>query len=679
MSRLMGALSQANTVVGTLTTSVGNVSKALNAGREIIAYERALGAASTASAVFSTASKGVQTAIRAVTAAIAANPLGLLLVALTSVVGALVLFRDEITPVQGDIATLGDYIGVLWDMVVSLGTGFVQLVQNLAAGFDGIQNRVLNVARLVVNSAATLLSGVINSVLNGVERMVNGGIDMLNRMIGLANTASASIPGYEGFELDTVGRIDFEEVDVGALVSGLAESVQGLGEIVVDVVSTPLQNFRDAANNRALQRQADEAAEAAAEAMAGQTAATEELTAAQDAQHRSVEALAEAQVALAVSTAELSEADRNAAEAVEARAAAIKGLTDEFNAPVNDFVEKISLLNQAYEEGSISAQNYWRSALGTDLGQQVSSVDSYLRGQGAQIGLTALQSGEIDGMPSPEETRMEAYNDMLTNPALASHGEEIEQLRMQYLERQQIIDQAYEAELISASEHRNRLKELDEASAGERTELLMGAYATQLSGASEMFGSLADIAKAGFGEQSGIYKAMFAASKAFAIAEAMVQMQVAISKALALPFPANIPMMAQAAASGVSIISNIQAIAGTGFFVGGYTGAGSVYDVAGVVHGQEYVLDHRATAAIGRGNLDYMNRHAAMPPANDRAANDAGAATIIDMRGSMVTRETVEDLKRVVGGLNQQVQVLDGSLESRVDRHRQNRAERGFY
>lgn len=80
----------------------------------------------------------------------------------------------------------------------------------------------------------------------------------------------------------------------------------------------------------------------------------------------------------------------------------------------------------------------------------------------------------------------------------------------------------------------------------------------QMAGAESLFGSLSDISKQFAGEQSGIFKAMFAAEKAFAIASAIISIQQGIASAAALPFPANIPAMASVAAATAGIVSTIQ-------------------------------------------------------------------------------------------------------------------------
>ena len=51
---------------------------------------------------------------------------------------------------------------------------------------------------------------------------------------------------------------------------------------------------------------------------------------------------------------------------------------------------------------------------------------------------------------------------------------------------------------------------------------------------------------------------MFAVSKAFAIAQGVMNLSTAISNAAALPWPANIPAMAAAAATGASLVASIK-------------------------------------------------------------------------------------------------------------------------
>lgn len=93
----------------------------------------------------------------------------------------------------------------------------------------------------------------------------------------------------------------------------------------------------------------------------------------------------------------------------------------------------------------------------------------------------------------------------------------------------------------------------------ERTKALQMAQ-TQivLNSTTQMFDDLTKIAEATAGKQSGIYKTMFAMSKAFAIAESIVKIQQGIANAASLPWPANLVAIGSVVAATASIVSTIQ-------------------------------------------------------------------------------------------------------------------------
>ena len=75
---------------------------------------------------------------------------------------------------------------------------------------------------------------------------------------------------------------------------------------------------------------------------------------------------------------------------------------------------------------------------------------------------------------------------------------------------------------------------------------------------SQLFGNLAGLARQFAGEQSGLYRTLFAASKAFAIAESVIKIQQGIADAAATgPFPANLAAISTVVAATSSIISTI--------------------------------------------------------------------------------------------------------------------------
>lgn len=106
------------------------------------------------------------------------------------------------------------------------------------------------------------------------------------------------------------------------------------------------------------------------------------------------------------------------------------------------------------------------------------------------------------------------------------------------------------------------------------------AQAAVLQNYAALFGSMSDVLKAFGGEQSKAYKAMFAVSKAFAIAEAIVNIQAGIAKAANERFPLNIAAMATVAAQTAGIVATIQGTSfGGGRQYGGPASAGTLYRI----------------------------------------------------------------------------------------------------
>ena len=105
------------------------------------------------------------------------------------------------------------------------------------------------------------------------------------------------------------------------------------------------------------------------------------------------------------------------------------------------------------------------------------------------------------------------------------------------------------------------------------------------------------------------------------------------------------------AAAAIGLAAVVAALAFTGGFrKGGYTGNGGVGDVAGVVHGQEYVFDAAATARIGVQNLEAMRKgtiSAGAPAvnyaissaaANDSSSSGSSSTVTVGGRGAVVNQ-----------------------------------------
>jgi len=188
-----------------------------------------------------------------------------------------------------------------------------------------------------------------------------------------------------------------------------------------------------------------------------------------------------------------------------------------------------------------------------------------------------------------------------------------------------VIAEEEAAELIYQINY-NAAKRLDELERSRQAGILSNAELT--------FSSLSDIAKGFADEQSGIYKAMFAVSKGFAIAQSLIKIQQAAAEVLADPTaftPAQkIANAAIIAAQGASIVGNLTAVSGKGFQIGGYSGDMATNKVAGVIHGQEYAVNAQGTKR-NRATLEAMNRGAVVP------LNQGGLKLVIEHRGSPMT------------------------------------------
>ncbi|MFL6864111.1 MAG: hypothetical protein ACJ8DZ_14040 [Allosphingosinicella sp.] len=142
--------------------------------------------------------------------------------------------------------------------------------------------------------------------------------------------------------------------------------------------------------------------------------------------------------------------------------------------------------------------------------------------------------------------------------------------------------------------------------------------------------SLVQIAEASIGKQNAVYKALFIASKAFAIADAIIKIQQGIANAMALPFPANLAAVAAVAAAAASIVSSIQAVSLNLRDGGIVRGPGGPRDdrVRANLSDGEFVVNADATSR-NRALLEAIN-NGAVVAGSRRVANDNGA----NMRGS---------------------------------------------
>ncbi|CAM0070338.1 tail length tape measure protein [Vibrio phage K251 g3] len=143
------------------------------------------------------------------------------------------------------------------------------------------------------------------------------------------------------------------------------------------------------------------------------------------------------------------------------------------------------------------------------------------------------------------------YEDQLT-----TIQEEFDRKRALILENTQLTeDQRTELELELTRKRNDMLNAME----AERTSFMLNA-------GSQTFDALAGMAKQFAGEQSSLYKVMFAASKAVAIADSVVKIQQGIANAASLPWPANLGAIASTAAASANVVSTISSTNYAGAF-----------------------------------------------------------------------------------------------------------------
>lgn len=198
----------------------------------------------------------------------------------------------------------------------------------------------------------------------------------------------------------------------------------------------------------------------------------------------------------------------------------------------------------------------------------------------------------------------------------------LDQLRALYDPQQELINQQTQElaqlqafndqKLITEEEFQQRKQQIIDKYKNNKIQKEMESYATGLNDLGGAFGTLASMVEQSAGKQSAAYKAMFAISKAFAIAEATVKLSQAVMQAMAddTAFtPAQkFANMAAVAAAGVNVISQITSV---GFAKGGHVvgeGTGTSDSILARLSNNEFVMTSRTVDHYGVGFMNALNQ-----------------------------------------------------------------------
>ena len=126
--------------------------------------------------------------------------------------------------------------------------------------------------------------------------------------------------------------------------------------------------------------------------------------------------------------------------------------------------------------------------------------------------------------------------------------------------RIQILEELGQMEVELTAEVQEKKKQILEAYLKEQQALTESQNMLLLKSGEDMFAAFGEAIAAWGGEQSDAYRAMFAASKAFAMAESIIKIQQGIASALSLGFPMGLAAAASVAAEAAGIISTIASV-----------------------------------------------------------------------------------------------------------------------
>ncbi|ECB7868745.1 tape measure protein [Salmonella enterica subsp. enterica serovar Agona] len=150
------------------------------------------------------------------------------------------------------------------------------------------------------------------------------------------------------------------------------------------------------------------------------------------------------------------------------------------------------------------------------------------------------------------------------------------------------LEEYQQTGVLSAQQYEDAKTAIQQQAANERINIArteaqrqVDVVNTMLNGISQGFDGLATIIANSKGKNNTAFKALFAISKGFATAQAALNLQLAISNAMASgPFPWNMAAMAQVAAAGGSLISSIASVGYSGGRrYGGTVSAGNAYRI----------------------------------------------------------------------------------------------------
>lgn len=664
-----------------------------------------------------TALGAATTAVIGFTAALAANPIGLVVIALSAAIAAVVVFGDKIAVTSDGLVNLqdvckavfgfigdgfsglGDLIGAVWTKTIDLANGALASMgvtaqlgaEQIGGFFKALGNQIIgtfvaayNTVRTIWNNFPALFKGifalVVNAAATAVETMVNFWQLGIRGIASLAEGVAPDLVKSLNGALDSVklelprAEIQQESKDAGALLA------QGVSDAFSkDYIGNMGTAIMDSARQIAEARRAAEA-EAAKSNLRG---AGENQLSAETGKSKK---------------AKLTQEQKDYNKALK-----------EVTAPLREYNAAMSVANALYNTGAISLEKY--NALVAKakdaFGQATDPMYSFNRAAQEQFDVlskvgpameaernviqqrnAALQAGLpfSDAMAqSIRETTTALSDASLKSDALNTIYDDTVGKQKEIVANQQAYNQALRDGSISAEQYQiamaktnvevaNLKMQMGTAGFTDALTAGLGQFVTNYQGVMQglsvawgdfftgfidgfansigraiVYGenlqdTLTQVSKQIVSEMIG---ALIKVGIQYVVNQALAQTAIASTTATSTAAAATTTAawapaaaVTSAATFGGAAVAGIAALAlifgmvmgfaSKGFKSGGYTGSGGTSDVAGVVHGQEFVVNAAATKR-NRPMLEAMNAGGGVASVNQNSQNAGGGSAQIVM------------------------------------------------
>lgn len=525
-------------------------------------------------------------------------------------IAAIVREIDAITiSVQETVDAVSEMVGEFksgTDQITSyLPRGFEQMFLSTAKEIDGIASFFQGAAGSIQAIWGALAQNIPIMFENAWAKTKNGAADFVNSLADMINTP------LQALGMDGIGKVSFgggalKETTslIDAAKKGWDDAAKGLG-----AYDSLLTKITDRVIDRSAQEWLDDYNRVLGEGEAQTVKLTDGIKKLSAAQKQAIK-----------------DAQQNK-KVIDDLAAALylAGLKGEELAAAK---AKMALNPAATEDEVLAAEALARALWSVEeaerqrgkFGEKPKDADQYIMGN-----TSPLSGGAFDDQYARYEAEAQAeqerYNAQL---------ERLREARELQIETVKSYDQL---EQEAAQQHADRMTQIEQAK-----------YSMMLSTAGNAFGQMASLIKSSQGEQSGAFKALFAISKAFAIADAGLKLNMALMQVMA-DQTALTPMQkfanyAAVASAGAGVLSAISSASFGGRQYGGPTQPGKMYrinengapEVFNAANGQQFMLPNTRGHVVSNRDASAAKGGEGAPRITLNLIEDASRAGQVDQQ-----------------------------------------------